>query len=257
MNGSIRGWTWSAEGKHPLVKDFIRLGVISSLAASFERWIASGYRESILRGEAGGIKRCWRFWSAGASKESVSCGIVRDSSDSVGRPYPFLVLGQGPAGGWREHWGLLPAAFEETWRSLERLTAEPLQSLAQLEQALLRTRPPSLKWSALRDAAGPEPAGARPGPGHPLLAAASEVLDVPEGIDRSRVVFKLYGPDFPGSVALVSQQLSKRWQPVPRAVFLGGLRDYPRLVLFMRPLKGNDFIELWSDSQQGKEDVRP
>ena len=61
----------------------------------------------------------WRFWAKGANKKALVCGVARDSSDSVGRPYPLLVVGTGPLADWEDEWELLPAACENTWNQMD------------------------------------------------------------------------------------------------------------------------------------------
>ena len=94
MLGSIiqnRKWNWAAVGKHPSAKDYIRIGGGSALLDAVAQWSANGYHELSPGKTQQPVYRSWRFWLKGIKKGSIICGLGRDSSDSIGRPFlmPF------------------------------------------------------------------------------------------------------------------------------------------------------------------------
>ncbi|MRR35726.1 type VI secretion system-associated protein TagF, partial [bacterium] len=131
---SLQQWSWCAYGKHPVAKDFIRLGRVFPLAASMAEWVEKGYSAAKGALKTERQPRFWRFWARGSVNGELVCGFLRDSSDSIGREYPFLVLGSGPISSWEEHWDLLPCACEQTWNRIEYLCTRNSVELARMER---------------------------------------------------------------------------------------------------------------------------
>ncbi|MEG6548946.1 type VI secretion system-associated protein TagF, partial [Desulfocurvibacter africanus] len=102
------GWEWHAQGKHPALGDFITLGRQCPVSRGLAVWIARSFPRLGSRAApaevAGGDGEngCWQFWIAGASQDALICGCLAASTDSLGRPYPLLLLGRGSLPGWRE-----------------------------------------------------------------------------------------------------------------------------------------------------------
>ena len=197
-----RTWSWFAEGKHPSVKDFISMGQVSALSTGFSNWMIKGcaelYEQQQLQGP-GHIS--WRFFARGARKDELACGLLRDSSDSIGRPYPFLIMGTGPAAGWEENWELLPSACNETWRLMEQLSSRPFNDVSSLEHELVSLKAPATDWAAFRA----------------------------------------------GTNHVICGDPRDRRQDPPSAAFIGGTPEASRYVVFRRPLKSSDFINLWTN----------
>ena len=89
-------WHWSAFGKHPAAADYFRLGYSSPFVDGLTKWVESGYRLLAERSDTPPPFCSWRFWARGFGRESLVLGVVRVSSDSLGRPYPLLIMGSGP-----------------------------------------------------------------------------------------------------------------------------------------------------------------
>lgn len=89
-------WQWVICGKHPGLKDYFQLGPNLPMVAALADWIEKGYRGVAGARTLASNLLSWRFWAAGPDRNTLLCGILRDSSDSVGRPYPLLVAGSGP-----------------------------------------------------------------------------------------------------------------------------------------------------------------
>ncbi len=233
-------WQWSAFGKHPVAKDFFRLGQDHPLLKGFSDWVEKGYQVFISKNSPTPNLHAWRFWARGTQKESVACGVVRDSSDQVGRPYPLLIIGTGMLNGWEEHWHLMPFACERTWDQIEYLSAFMAHDLKKLEQEVQQIRPPLSGWSDFK-------------------MNRKDLKEVKEEIsfslDHTEVALDLKGSSNDDPLIQASYYLSliqNRIQTVPNAVFMGGTLDQTCLMLFRRPLQTSDFVQLWSDSMMMK-----
>ncbi len=136
MLGSVKqkqGWAWGAAGKHPVARDYIAIGAQTPLLKAFADWMESGYSALQERPQ----QACsWRFWARGMKKQELVCGLLRDSNDSVGRPYPFLIFGTGPLDGWEETWELLPYVFEGIWSRMEYVGSKKSFDVSALESDL-------------------------------------------------------------------------------------------------------------------------
>jgi len=89
-------------GKHPVAMDYFHLGTSAPLVNAFGAWIENGYQKVVSPARNGLALHSWRFWARGIQKGHIACGVVRDSSDSTGRPYPLLVMGIGKLPGWEK-----------------------------------------------------------------------------------------------------------------------------------------------------------
>ena len=153
MLGSVRGdyenWMWGAFGKHPVAKDYFSIGPNSPIIRAFSDWVEKGYRH-LVSNEQGDQAPCsWRFWVKGGGKDALSCGLLKDSSDRVGRRYPFLMMGTGVIKGRHHHWHLLPITFDQTWSQMEFLSTRRFSTFQELEEAVLEGRAPSADWSEM------------------------------------------------------------------------------------------------------------
>jgi type VI secretion system protein VasJ len=141
----ITGWHWAAVGKHPAVRDFMEAGVAFPLFEALSQWMEKGYEERSRRNEMTSL-HSWRFWARGGRKNSVACGLLKDSCDDIGRPYPLLIMGTGELDGWEEHWDLLPLACETTWGQMESFSTRMYKTFQGLEQDLYGMRIPAPRW---------------------------------------------------------------------------------------------------------------
>ncbi len=248
--GSAGHWYWAACGKHPAAKDYFWLGPDAPLVKAFSGWMDEGYRMLGSRRNHAGPPHAWRFWAKGSKKDDLVCGLGRDSSDGIGRPYPVLVMGAGPLKGWEDNWDLLPFACEKTWSQMEYLVTRAFADLKQLEDAVRGIRPPDGSWSDFRSRVGSERerASAKDSGevacGIESLSQGRECI-VPLDRDASLDPFTLAG--------IWHSQLKARAGSVPNAVFLGGVSEGSYLAVFRRPLAPGDFIRLWSVGVSGGE----
>jgi len=147
------GWSFAAVGKHPAARDYFRLGNRSALSDGFADWVAGGYASfSAAGGKESPSPRSFRFWARGAGPGALACGVLRDSSDAVGRPFPLLILGCGAVEGWEKRWDALPQACEGAWGQMEALANRSLRDLKRFEEDLAWIRPPQPDWERYAEA---------------------------------------------------------------------------------------------------------
>lgn len=85
---------WAACGKHPAARDFFRVGQEFPMLKIFSRWVDDGYTV-LARKNNNFLPNSWRFWAKGAVRDFLMCGLIKDSSDRIGRNYPLLIIGTG------------------------------------------------------------------------------------------------------------------------------------------------------------------
>ena len=237
--GAYPGWQWHVSGKHPAAGDFFALGVRNAVTDAFSAWIRRGAEE--MAGKSRDIlirSRSWRFWARSAEKGMLACGVIRNSSDSAGRPFPLLVMGMGRLHKWENNWDLLPFACETAWSQMEKLAVQPYDSLAVLKDDVELLRPPRGDWDVMK------------GKRQELAARNREIhmqdMDVPVRDDV--LFFSLYSDDAADAILRIGQWhvfLKERVKVVPSSLFFGGSMDNSALVLFKRALRASDFMAMW------------
>jgi type VI secretion system protein VasJ len=248
---SKKAWHWNACGKHPAVRDYFKMSSSAPLPEAFSNWIDKGYR-MIISGRNPTLNQySWRFWARSTEKKGVACGVVRDSSDSLGRSYPFLIMGIGTLDGWEGHWNLLPLVFENAWSQIEYLSARVLRGFRQLEDEVRLLRSPHPNWSelkckeneSLRDV---QFSSKNMAPGVALRDAENSVRALKED---AQVFVTLESERTKDPLLLAGQWhsfLKTRLSGAPNAVFMGGIPEEVHLAVFVRPLVPTDFVRLWS-----------
>jgi type VI secretion system protein VasJ len=246
-----RAWQWVAIGKHPVAKDFFRVGDAGSLAREFSQWVDRGYQ--LLTVKKKGSLCSWRFWTRGPKKDALGCGVVRDCYDQLSRPYPLLILGTGSLPGWEDQWDLNPLACERTWTQMEYLFTKTFAGLTHLEEEIRKIPPPLGRWPDLRASR------------QSLLeagGAASALRDFREMERRlspyrhaSEVCIPLdqgLFPDPSQGIHYLHSFLRKEEAHIPQSSFMGGTLENAFLAVFKRPLQPGDFVRLWSVSAPGE-----
>jgi type VI secretion system protein VasJ len=249
-SASANSWHWAAWGKHPVARDYFCLGLNSPLVKAFSDWIEKGYQTLGSKPRASSKLCSWRFWAKGPKKETLVCGVGRDSSDSLGRPYPLLIVGTGPLEGWGDHWDLLPFACEKTWSRIEYLSAKRFIDFKQLEEEVRIIKRPYPQWSEFvsqrRSLGESSPTSHNPRAVENKAASLSAETDFFVPLDD--------GPsnDHLAVAGLWHFFLKAHARAVPNAVFMGGVPDEAYLAVFKRPLMPADFVQLWSLWSEGK-----
>ncbi len=216
------GWAGGfAFGKHPSFKDFLSVGREDSLARALARWVEGGYREVA---EKGGLPLSWRFWCRGIG-EGWFCGVLRDSADALGRPFPLLLVLWGRFPGWEKEWERLGERLEGVWRELERMATRNWSSPGEMERAM-------------EHLPAPEDGGAG------FLGGVEEK----RFFEAHRGCFWTYFGE--GFTEGMLSSLRAQFREVPRALFIGGDPVAARLVVFTGPLERRDFVFLWQKEKE-------
>lgn len=242
-------WRWGASGKHPVSADFFRTGRDFPLLKGFSDWVGNGYQYLARKNRPLVRLHSWRFWVRGGARDLLVCGLVRDSSDSLGRPYPLLIMGSGPLRDWEQRWDLLPLACERTWDRMEYLAAQRAREFRSFEEDITRIKPPAPDWgefsakgeelgSSLADAGGSEAgsAGALRSLSEALAAGGETLL----AVDGAGVADQM------ALMTLWHSRLRTMGKEAPSAAFMGGTLEKSCLAFFRRPLMAEDFGRLWT-----------
>jgi type VI secretion system protein VasJ len=249
MLGSLkknRQWSWAAYGKHPSAKDYFCINHESPLVKIFADWVEKGYNELAAKKKSDNNPVAWRFWAGGQGKENLICGLVKDSSDSLGRHYPLLIIGTGQCKGWEAHWDLLPFACEKPWGELEYLSAQVFGDFNTMGVEIQSIRPPRTDWSEF-DIKRKN-----------IIDAEASLHDIESRAkdlsDKNEVIICLDLKNTGDQFLLISSwhALFKRFnRKIPNAVFMGGTFERSYVAFFNRPLMTVDFVRLWSISSAG------
>lgn len=250
-----RQWNWAAYGKHPAVKDYFWIGHESPLVKSFSDWVERGYRERALknRDEPGPV--AWRFWARGSGKNDLLCGVVKDSSDSLGRNYPLLIAGTGYLEDWEDQWDLLPFACEKTWSQIEYLSAQTFNDFTEMENDFKNIRSPQPAWSEFREKSETLNGAKEIAENHNLTQDNKKMdHEVSRLSGKSEGFIFLDQKSFDDPCILNStwhKKLRALDRTMPNALFTGGTVDASYLAFFKRPLSAADFVRLWSTFADG------
>jgi type VI secretion system protein VasJ len=248
--GSSGHWHWAAYGKHQAAGDYFRVGGDLPLLNAFAGWVRQGYQTVAAKGVPATGYHSWRFWARGSTRGLLVSGLVRDSSDSHGRPFPLLIVGSGPLLGWEEYWDLVPFACEGGWNQMERLGTKGFETVRELEAEIRKIRSPAAEWSAFtaeRNGLGDRLASAARAARGSLLeelktraAQLARETEVHVSLDEGAA------PDQFTLASLWHSLIRETGGQVPHVVFMGGSPAGSFLLLFRRALMPTDFVRLWS-----------
>jgi type VI secretion system protein VasJ len=246
-----RSWRWAASGKHPSINDYIRIGRMFYLASGFSEWLRKGYSELRLLNSSAHPGCSWRFWVRGKSQNELSCGLVKDSSDSMGRPYPLLIMGSGLLEGWERNWDQVPAVCDAAWIHMETLSTQTFGNLKELEQELASMQTPLPLWSSSRkggDVDLTESYCMSPSDFELFNDQLRELSEKRAGfiiLDRFNLCDKVRMTQFIGTI------LGRNLERAPNTVFIGGTKEAAACyAFFRRPLTVSDFSTLWKHLPQ-------
>ncbi len=233
-------WNWAAVGKHPAAKDYIRIGSRSSLIDAVADWSAKGYDALHPSKDQPPSMHSWRFWLRGVKKGMLICGLGRDSSDRIGRPYPLLVIGEGRLKGWEKRWPQLPAQLNNSWESMESMVARRFDSIHGLEEQIRNLNSPGAKFKVENESASSE----RNNLFESDLTACKRSI-----AQNGYATFGLnnYQNADPDQCAMQCHaRLKECCEKIPLGVFMGGTPQKCYVVVLQHPLSTADFIRLWS-----------
>jgi type VI secretion system protein VasJ len=248
--GSSGHWHWAAHGKHKAAGDYFRLGGDLPVLQAFAAWVHQGYQAVTARGVPPAGYRSWRFWARGSAKGILVSGLVRDSSDSHGRPFPLLVVGSGPLSGWEKEWDLVPFACEGSWNQMERLGTRGFETAKELEAEIGRIRSPAADWPAFRaernELGGHVAPSAGVAPGGVLEELRGRAAQLARQIEVHISLDEGTAPDPFTLASLWHSLLRETGGEAPHVVFIGGTQEGSFLFLFRRALTPSDFMQLWT-----------
>ena len=247
MMRSKNSWNWGASGKHPVGRDYFRAGPEDPFLHAFSDWIENGFRKLNPEKNANPSVCSWRFWARGNKKGRISCGVARDSSDSIGRPYPLLLMGTGSLKGWEANWDLLPDICVGIWSQMEYLSAKRFSDFEQFESEIRHMKPPEAGWSEIRTKAGELADGSFE---NRRTLADGEVGEMVTRLSQDRTLFiplDSGSSSDPHTMAGFWHSMMKsEISDPPSTVFMGGSSEGTFLAIFTRALTPVDFVRLWS-----------
>jgi type VI secretion system protein VasJ len=230
------GIEFSALGKHPAFDDFFNLNIGSPLAAALSSWVKNGAK---LAGnqEAHKMVHSFRFWMRGIQRDELVLGLIRDSSDRMGRPYPLLIMGKGIVENRDKRWQHIFCGYESVYRAFEELAAFRHEDFRAFETKLSRVG--FVASSSRHDPDGSRladviPAWFRMNRGKewmtlPIASLLAKADSIPRaGEDRG---------------------MFRKKPEVPAAVFLGGVPENSVLTIYRRPLNTYDFSRLFNTAR--------
>jgi hypothetical protein len=169
----------------------------------------------------------WRFFARGSKPQELSCGLVRDSRDGAGRPFPLLIMGAGVLKEWEQCWEYLPHALSDLWERMEYISAKRIFDLSELKGDIMRLpAPPPPECKEPFDEPGPSP--------------------IPEQQDGMLAIPLQAAGDYSDEIVRLLVRINETQHAVPEAVFIGGTLSRSFLVAFFRSVDAQDFVRLWS-----------
>lgn len=236
----VKSWQWDLAGKHPAARDFFALGPRSLVAEAFTDWIHRGAESVVAVSKETLVRSCsWRFWARTPQTGIVACGVIKNSCDSAGRPFPLLVMGSGMLDKWEKNWDLLPFACEGIWRQMEELASKNYASFELFQEDVRLLHPPQNCWKELQQekSALATTMTSEEDDGLAALQQVNQELFLP---------FQYTGSyDFFTMISKIHSQLKMQEGAPPHSLFMGGLIDNPGMAFFKRPLSGQDFERMW------------
>lgn len=251
-------WQWNACGKHPMVLDYFSIGKSDPIMKAFSDWVGKGYQNTALKKTPANSLCSWRFWAKVPRKDTLVCGLLKDSSDHAGRPYPLLIMGAGPLKVWERHWDLLPFACERAWSQIENLSTKIFQDLKTFELEVFKMKSPQGQWSEFEAERKylweSGPISFESDQTHPLKRL--EEIASRES-ERHVIMVRLNNDGFYDQFTLISlwhYYLKKHISVIPNVLFMGGTPEKASMIVLKRPLQPDDFSRLWfSSSEELKE----
>lgn len=238
-------WQWGACGKHPVARDYFKISTNTPAFDALESWVQKGYAALTKKRDTDPAICSWRFWAKGLKKGELVSGIVKDSCDTIGRPYPLLVIGNGKLDGWEKNWESLPFLFEKYWKALEYMASRRLEGVGDFEKALKAVKAPEnnlshlllgLKYHLEQD----QGADADDHQFHSAAGVLSRELMALIPIDARDLHLS------PVLAGRAGAFLKRYEAEAPNAFFIGGAGEKNYLAVFRRPLNTADFIRIWT-----------
>lgn len=228
-------------GKHPAARDFFTVGRQDQISEALGQWVRHGGEQLGATAKDLLVRSCsWRFWAKTPERGIIACGVIKNSSDAVGRPFPLLLMGTGRLDNWEDNWEMVPIACEGIWNKMEQVSSRNFSTFERLKEELSMLRQPQCRWSEI-DTAEVVGEGCRVAAAEPLRKLGTVAFDqsmlLPVQGSESCDLFAI--------ICLLHGQMKARNNVVPNSVFVGGLVDKAGFACFKRPLGRDDFQQLW------------
>lgn len=220
----------SACGKHPAFSDYFSVNIGSPLAGALTAWVENGMAES-KKPDRTRIPRSFRFWVRGIKKEDLILGVLRESSDSMGRVYPLMIMGNLVLTDRDRRWPTLFEGFDPVFRAFESMTTTAYDRFKDFENGLLSLGVPVF------EKAGEDTPLSRSIRAWFARDRDQEVLTLP--------VTRLTEKDAGSLREREGRGFFRKRPEVPGSVFLGGLPQNPEITIYSRALRTRDFLTLF------------
>ena len=183
--------------------------------------------KGFMKTESSGRKYVsYRYFLKGEKKGMISCGILKDSRDAVGREYPLVVAGYGTLAGWETLWEALPEAMASVCSEAEYICSRKLATLDEFKAGLSRLGAPSV--------INVNGTGFADNPGYRTNISRSGFIPLVPG-DEEGITEQVSG---------YMAWLKKSDSASPEAVFIGGTQEKSCLFVFRKPLDVNSILGL-------------
>jgi type VI secretion system ImpM family protein len=223
----------AACGKHPAFSDYIQVNTNLPLVNALASWVDAGMRSGGMESKKNRGIHSFRFWTMGVHKQSLIVGIIKDSSDSLGRIYPLLIMGQAYIKDKNCSWHSVFDRFGQVFRDFEEMSAARYDRFNEFKKALSDVRFPGADESSAYETSNFSTSLANWAQTSPLdedlIVPMSVFLENYESLTGNNSDYKI------GSAG----------NEPPKAVFIGGLPQKPIIAIYQRPLRTDDFCSLF------------
>jgi len=232
-----RSWEWAAYGKHPVARDYFSTCDHIPILKAFSAWVEKGF-QSLKPGQSKESWNSFRFWIKGPQKDLI-LGTLHDSSDSIGRKFPLLIIGTGPLKDWEKNWEMLTHICEKTWTRAEYLACKRYSDIKMLESDIRAM--PTLQ----ADGSDHTDKNHQADPPQGITKSPDLKPQLRELVQNGKALFQiapLPSSDLQESADHLHLLLKKELGPyTPNAIFTTVLSGEENMIVFKRPLVTEDF----------------
>lgn len=219
-------WKWMAYGKHPSFADYVQVGQHTTMSRALCGWMDNGAERVLTKSRDMGAKS-YRFWLSGPAEHSLYCGVLRSSSDRLGRQFPLLIAGEGELAQWKMSWFRLPVSLDKLWSHFEYVASRSYATVADLSKMI----PGVIAEPQNCDYEGTD------------LTINTTLAMVPGGLCAE--IPTTGEISLPALLLAVNDKMKDQLSAVPNAVFMGGDAQKTRIIAVTSPLGGGLFNELF------------
>jgi hypothetical protein len=107
------------------------------MAQALRQWLDKSFAASAsAMKEQGFSGTCWRFLIRGRGSKDMAFGLIKESSDAIGRPYPLLLVMEGALEGMSGEIVQVLKRLEPAWLAMEQVAAGSYKSGQELARAI-------------------------------------------------------------------------------------------------------------------------